>query len=209
MVLRTMSEALYTSTFIDFLDAEVTPNVTYELRLEQTICYANTRVTASIAQQLIKMLKWKYSYWEICEEVFSTFLLILRNKILAYSDYYVELLNAYNTQIDFLDGKKTLTTRGGSTNTTGSATNTNEGTNKRYELPNKTINEGRGNLSNETDTNNEDTSSTEVEELYDETITTKGDVDVVDAKRRYLDLIRNLYSEWAEKCEPCFLGIFS
>lgn len=203
-----MLEALYSKFYKDWLEEDSdTYQQTYELSLFDIL--DDNNVTETNARKLIEMLKLKYSYWEICEDDNDTFLILLTNKILAYRDYYQEIIDAYNTQINFLDGKKTVVTREDDSNGSGSSSGSNSSTGKGYELPNKTINDGLGNLSNANTSTGENENESSYEDHSEGTLTTIGDVDVVDAKRRYLDLIRNIYAEWASKCEDCFLGIFN
>lgn len=165
-------------------------------------------VGSDVASKLVSMLRAQYDYWEICDNDNLIFFNLLVNKIISYKDYYLELLTAYATQINFLDGRKTIISREGTGDGTNHGESTGSSTNQDYLLPNKNINEGLGNLSQQNVNNNSGESDGTSHSEYEDTETRTGDVDVVDAKKRYLDLIRNIYYEWAKKCEDCFIGLF-
>ena len=203
-----MLDALYTMYFKDWLNAEFEEEQqTYASSLYD---YLTDEITShETVTNLIDQLKWQYSFWEICEEDAEVFLTILVNKILSYKDYYLEMLQAYAVEIDFLDGNKTVITREGTGSRNESGESSSDVVDKDYLLPNKSINSGKGNLSQQREGTSGSTSSNDMSNEFEETITTLGAVNVVEAKRKYLDLIRNLYYEWAKRCEDCFLGIYS
>lgn len=203
-----MNDALYTKYFKDWYSSTVTEQSSTTW-LQNLLSDLADITSSEIAPKLVQMLRAKYDYHEICDEDSQIFFNLLINKIITYKDYYMELLAAYNTQINFLDGKKTVVTREDDSNGSGSSSGSNSSTGKGYELPNKTINDGLGNLSNANTSTGENENESSYEDHSEGTLTTIGDVDVVDAKRRYLDLIRNLYSEWADKVYDCFIGLYN
>lgn len=148
--------------------------------------------------KLRDMILDKFRLWEVFVDDKDIFLSEMEAIFARYKDYYEEKITAYETEINFLDGTKTESTYGStSTNTPRTKYQTED-----YDLPrseasinrptSKTINgaiEG-------SDTINTGSSTT-----------SKGG-DVIDLKRRYLDLIRSLYDEFSEKFKPLFIELF-
>lgn len=228
--------------------------------------------------KLKNMFIAKWDIYEVSGETPKTAKLYIDNKFNMYKDYYEELISAYETKIEMLDGKLTsieiddtlsstidtnLTNTGNSSenNThndngndnhfidkqdTYNETNTNEQNKnlnvENYDLPRKTTSENSPstrqvqddttgiNISidrtknshtqdNHTYTNSgtyentiEDT-RTEVgkntkEETKNKTITTKGQENVIELKKKYMELLRNVYLEFVNRFEPCFLSLY-
>lgn len=202
-----MKEASYTKWFGTWLSTEdETRDQVYEDDLIEDLGAIIS--DSSIVNKLVNELRHLYRYWEICDEDNDVFLTLLKDKILSYKDYYLEMLTTYQTQINFLDGRKTTISSYGSSNASNTGSSTSSTTNQDYLLPNKTINSGKGNLSQQNENSNMSGSTNTGNSSYADTKTVTGDVDVVEAKQKMLKLIRNLYYEWAKKCEDCFMGIF-
>ena len=202
-----MKEASFTKYFKTWYLSPISSTST-STWLQNLISDLNDILGSEVSSKLVSMLRAKYDYHEICDEDDAIFFQLLVNKIITYKDYYLELLEAYATEIDFLDGRKSTVSRSGSGS--GSSESSNEGstTSKDYLLPNKDINGGKGNLSQQNEGSSDNSGSSSSSNEYEESVTMVGDVDVVDAKRRYLNLIRNIYSEWADKLYDCFIGLY-
>lgn len=147
---------------------------------------------------LREMISNKFRLWEVFVDDKTVFLPEMVAIFKRYEDYYKEKITAYETQIDFLDGTKTESTYGSTSTNTPRTKYQSE----NYDLPrsetsinrptSKTINGGIEG----SDTINTGSSTT-----------SKGG-DVIDLKRRYLDLIRSLYDEFADKFKPLFIELF-
>lgn len=228
--------------------------------------------------KLKNMFIAKWDIYEVSGETEGTAKLYIKNKFNMYKDYYEELITAYETKIEMLDGKLTSIeikdklsstenkndniNRNGSVDTTDALTKndtktieyedtsketiTNEEivdeTTTNYDLPRKITSENTpsskserdatidtngsdditksGNESEKlsgTDTRKIDTSTqdtetrkgdTTKEETKNKTIITKGQENVIDLKKKYMELLRNVYLDFVEKFEPCFLSLF-
>lgn len=190
-----LMNAVYTMSYMDALTIKPTllDNIVWD--------------TDEHTQKLKDMLYSKFYNWEISGETLQEFQLFLEAKFNQYKDYYAELLSAYETQIDFLEGNKV----------TRSATITDDGenvstpraeiTSENYDLPRTTASQERPSSK----TISKGTNGTDKLEIDNErTIedTTMGG-NVIDLKRKYMDLLRSIYAEFADKFKPCFIDLFT
>ena len=116
----------------------------------------------------------------------------------TYKDYYGEKLTAYETEINFLDGNSITTV----IDETVEATPRTLHENVNYDLPRSDSSIDRP-TSKSTSSVTSGTDKTD----RDATNTIKGG-DVIDLKRRYLDLIRSIYEEFALKFRCNFIEQF-
>ena len=166
-----------------------------------------------------KMVMDMYWNWEIAGETIGEFKNMLSHSFGAIKDYYSELIDAYNTKINMLDGIKTTrkTVRDGQNTdtTTLDTTTTNSGgtTNEGYDLPRSNSAENRPSsktVLNDTRSNKTDGTNTLIKEFGEsKTTTMEGGVNVIRLKDQYMKLIRNVYHECALKLQKCFLDIWS
>lgn len=154
--------------------------------------------------------------YKILEERFSAY-------YARYCYYYDEYLKAYNTTVDMLDGRKTViaydttNTRqeGGSDSTkySGNSKSSSNSESKYYDLPRQSTSENRPSTSQDGTAGDESSSSSTNETAYGHTdsskrggtVTRTGDADVIDLKKRYLQLIQDVYYEFASRFEPLFV----
>ncbi len=120
-------------------------------------------------ERFIETFKSMYFNYEINGETVNDFKLLLENTFTQWKYYYNEMLMAYETKINMLDG-----------------TVIDEET-RNVDLPNRVT-------ANEYDSDKQ----------YR---TTKGG-DVIDLKRRYMNLIRDVYKEFCNKFDTCFIQIY-
>lgn len=189
-----MAVTLKPAYTIFFKDAYVEWNLANETSAFTTESFWLTDRFSELRQMILD----KFRLWEVFVDDKTVFLPEMVAIFNRYENYYQEKITAYETQINFLDGTKTESTYGStSTNTPRTKYQT-----ENYDLPrsetsinrptSKTINGAiEGN-----DTINTGSSTT-----------SKGG-DVIDLKRRYLDLIRSLYDEFADKFKPLFIELF-
>ena len=201
-------EALYTKLYTEWLQTEPIGSTSYAFILDNELKNVYN-IPTDIADKIITMLEDLYWNHEIAYEDDDDFLNSLLHKLNSYKDYYLELITAYQVQINMLDGNKTVITRQGSSSGTSSSENEGSSRNEDYNLPNKTINEGLGNLSSANKGTNANSGSSEESGEYEESITTIGAANVIDLKKKYLDIIHNYIYDWCEHCKVCFLGIYS
>lgn len=215
-----MAYAKYTIVFDDVLDIE--PTLLDNLTLD------TEEHTAKFKTALVS----RWGLYEIGGETIPQFKSFLEHRFNLVKDYYIEKLNAYETQINMLDGAKVVTTTNvveeNTTNTTGSSETTTDNeahdhitsTNNTYDLPRKQVNEGDGYLTSKTTDDRQDDSdyNTKVvgttqndgtaHNTSTGTTTTTGGINVIQLKKDYLDLLRNVYEEFANEFKTCFCLIY-
>lgn len=134
--------------------------------------------TSAHTQEFIQMFIAYWDIYEICAETVESFKIILANTFAVHKNKYIELINAYETKINMLDGVV--------------ITEIDNDTRVNYELPRSATN--KIDVPNSKNTN-------------DKTRTTKGG-NVIELKKEYLKQIRNIYAEFANEFSDCFLHIF-
>ena len=142
--------------------------------------------TEEQTNKFIEVFRAKWDLYDIGGETIELFKSFIDNRFKLKKEYYQQLLNEYETEFNYLDGRKTTTAYYESVNTD----NTN------YDLPRKTGAEGTA------------TTKENVNGTHNYTRTLTGDVDVLDLKSRYLKYIRNIYEDFAEDFKDCFSLIY-
>ena len=150
-------------------------------------------------QALKDMVVAKFYNWEISGETIPEFKLFIKYKFEQYKDYYEEMLDAYETQINFLDGDKRTTEYEDDSVLTPRA----QYESVNYDLPRSDTSINRP-TSKSTNGGVSGTDTTHAEGAR----TTKGG-NVIELKKNYLNMIRNLYEEFASKFKPCFIELWS
>lgn len=163
--------------------------------------------TTAHLEKLKDMIIAKFYNWEISGETLQEFKLFMYYKFQQYKDYYAEKLNAYETEIDFLDGDKRITEEATSASNTETSTPRAKRQTETYDLPrtDSTINRPSdrtisGGIEGDDTVENEGEGSLER--------TTKGG-NVIRLKKEYLDLLQSVYDQFADKFKPCFIDLFS
>ena len=194
--------------------------MTYQeaIEIDPTIAYNLTLDTQEHSEKLQNMIKDRYWNWEIGGETLGEFKAMLSHHFRTIRDYYIELIQAYETKINMLDGRLTSvvvdenTISKDTSSGTLSHTGTNSGDGKNYDLPRSNATENRPSSRNESSatTNTTDTSSgtTDKQGTRDKTVTTTGGENVIELKRSYLNLLRNVWLELVNELSPCFLDLF-
>ena len=137
------------------------------------------------------------AYWniyEICAETTESFKIILANTFVVHRDKYIELINAYETRINMLDGVVIT-----EINNENRIDNSND-LKTNYDLPRSTT-ATRDIPTYKTTLNNSN------ESTYTSSNTTKGG-NQIELKNAYLKQIRNIYAEFVNEFSNCFLHIF-
>ena len=156
--------------------------------------------------KFIKMLKNKWFIYEIGGETIEEFKTYLTTTFNEYIEYYEEMLNAYKTEINMLDGIKTSIAYDETKQQDTSLDNSGTSEDKTFGLPNKTTSTDylteRGTINNTARETFSDTTT------KNHSIQRTGGVNVIELKREYMNLIRNLYSEFADKFQKCFITLY-
>lgn len=149
-----------------------------------------------------------YSY-EIGGETIKEFKDFITNRFKVAKSYYEELIKAYNTKIDMLDGKKTTTSRELRQTVVNSGSDSNSNSNEYYELPRSTASEDKPTTKsksvNQTDYGKTSTTTKDYDNL-----TIKGGINVIELKKGYLDMLRNIQEEFCRKeFMSCFITMYN
>lgn len=179
--------------------------------------------------KLKEMVYAKFFNWEISGETLQEQRLFMQQKFIEYRDYYGEMLDAYEEQIEWLDGVITsekYEEDNGNTRefTAGVVIKTTDTpgavhTTEDYDLPRSASTENRPSSKSVSTPSGNDirtvgpdtTSDKDVTEDtgskdYDRTVKSGNPIE---QKQKMLKLIRNLYSEFAERFRPCFIEMWS
>lgn len=156
----------------------------------------------------------KYMYYEICDTEVGAFIEAVRYVFNERKDYYTKLLESYTKDIDIDDitsksSSRTDTNTGSQTETGSSSSN---GVTKEYDLPHNSVtpssedgyltgkrkNENTGSATDSKTHNNTYVSSNE---SYDNR-------EFIRLKNEYLAHIRDIYEEFTDEFEDCFLHVY-
>jgi hypothetical protein len=201
-----MHYAKYTIVFADVL--KLRPTVL------ENIVMDTSEHTASIQA----MLKSRYYNYEIAGETMGEFQEMLEMRFNQVKDYYIEMLEAYETKINMLDGRKTtrevIDTR--EVNGWSYNNNTQKGSSSSdstyIDLPRSSSTEERP--TNKTANTNNDNSNASNDSKYNtkdtntRTATITGVDSQVELKEKYLKIIKNIWLEFADELKPCFLQLY-
>ena len=190
----------------------------YTIIFRDSLWVTKNRISEILSQfdgtdKLFEMVLSKYALYEIVlGDVFVLYDMF--NDIYnEHSQYYKELLENYNKAYDYAIGNKRRTIRHDhssnekDSNRNASSTDIND----EYDLPNKKVNTPEGYLTGRNKSNISDNSnySEAGENDYDSEVSVIYDNEFLDLKRKYLAQIRNVYSEFAEKFNECFIKVFN
>lgn len=214
--------AQFTTVFVDVL--EENPDILDGLTMD----------TEAHTNAFKDMLIGTYYDYEIAGETIGEFEEMLNMRFKQIKPYYVELLDGYETKIDMLGGRKTTRTVSETKDMKRSGNDTKNGTNsastensesldstkKLTDLPRSDASQNRPTSITEdsTDTSGNTSANGSYEDKGTfsnngtDTLTRTAEVTGVDTqadlKRKYLELIRNVYHEMAMEMKPCFLTLF-
>ena len=189
-----------------------------------------TMSTESRTNSLHSMLHAVYDNKEISGETIPEFQLFLEMKFKQYKDYYEELLDIYESQINW-QGGEILTIEDDTTNTrtrvyTPRAEYRTEETfepsvtttTTNYDLPRSASTENHPTTKSTTSPSGSNVSTTYTGGTSGTDTTADSDtgslsressrVNLVEQKRKMLDLLRNVYKEFADKFRACFLDLY-
>lgn len=156
----------------------------------------------------------KYRYYEICDDSEEVFKQCVFDVFHEYYDYYTQVLTAYKNDISFEDILSRTTTRTDTSSTSENGSVETEGANvhREYDLPNKVVSQQSedGYLTSKDTDSASSSSSNESsrENEYSSDITNTDNREFVRLKQEYLKHIRDIYEEFTNKFEECFLHIY-
>lgn len=209
------------------------------LQANYTMCYADVLTlcpdlldnivwdTTEHTTKLKEMLYAKYFNWEIAGETIQEFRLFMETKFQQYADYYAELLNAYEEEFDWKDGDVETDAYGISKGNTREFTPRTKyretvtpgvvSTTDNYDLPRSASSENRPSSRSVSTPSGNSVTETEGLEGKDTTTDagneshtgTRKHANLVKQRQWYLDSIRNVYAEFAEKFAVCFCNLFA
>lgn len=210
-----MLNAVYTMCYKDVL--ELSPTLLSDIVWD----------TPEHTQKLKDMIYSKFFNYEIAGETIPEQKLFMTMKFNEYKDYYAEKLNAYEQQINWLDGvissdSETITEDKSKTFTPRSEYESVDTprvitTNEDYDLPRSTVSENRPSsksVSTPTGTNTKTTKGISGDDKTDESnditrSTDRKSGNPIEQKEKYLKLLRSVYSEFADKFKVCFITLFN
>lgn len=154
-----------------------------------------------------------YYFYEINDKDEDVFIKCVSDVYDEHKVYFKELLATYNKQYDISTGNKRITTRA-DTSDSNREDNTNLTTSAQtthYDLPNKQVSSPDGYVDdiNKDNGQTSSTSSIDSSNTYNSTVTTSFDNQFLDLKKQYINQLRNVYHEFAERFSDCFLKIYS
>lgn len=148
----------------------------------------------------------KWFNYEISGETIPMFKALIENRFNTLKDYYEELITAYEIKIDMLDGKMVTITRDDTKNDTFNRNVNLNGENKIYDLPRTSLTENKPTQKSDIVNSNVEDSTTN--KTLKQTISKKGGVNVIDLKRDYMKLIRNVYIDFVTNFDTCFIDLY-
>ena len=209
-----MVEAKYTMLYKNWLVAnpELSPLTNYgELLLSYM---SSSSFTSDMASDMIDMLASVYRYYECGTDDNDEMLQFMKDTFDEYKDYYYELITNYKKEYDYALNNKRVITKRDELNINGNTLISNEqdGSNTRYDLPNKVVPSSNWRSTPSDITDNKDSSVNNKdytnETTRDSTTTTEFNNEFIDLKNKYINQIRNLYREFAMKFKDCFYQVY-
>lgn len=185
--------AEYTETFIEFTSRNPT--------FLTDVINASTFNKQDYADEMISVLKGRFNSYEISGETEDLFKQFFTDTFNQWKTYYIEILNSYYDEWKVKDG---ITRNVISRNDVNGSTDTDD-TNTFYDLPHKVTTEAE-NFPDNTTKNKGKTTNSNTNEYSS---TTTDNSNYLTQKARYINMIRNIYNEFASRFEDCFIHLFN
>ena len=192
--------------FVDVLDEEYESIVNPDNKLEPLGYHC-----------LFDEILEKYRYYEICnydDNDVSVFTQLMLDIFHEWKHYFIQLALNYYKEYDYAVGNRKRVMRSDKTtgNRDSSSANVTSDSNKTYDLPHKEVNDttSKGYMTdrNDNDSTSENASNVQTEGTFDSEVETIYDNEFLDLKRKYINQIRNVNDEFADKFSECFIHIF-
>ena len=156
------------------------------------------------------IFKARWNIYECAGFSIEEFKKFIENKFKSWLPYYQELIDDYENRITYQDGIVNSEIHSETYSADGSVdkTDTASRNNVYTELPNKVTNKEYP--SNKDDTNENLVSQQSYEDSHNKgvTITRTGDVNILEQKIKYQKYLRNIYLEFANKFDVCFVLLY-
>lgn len=156
------------------------------------------------------IFKARWNIYECAGFSIEEFKKFIENKFKSWLPYYQELIDDYENRITYQDGIVNSEIHSETYSADGSVdkTDTASRNNVYTELPNKVTNKEYP--SNKDDTNENLVSQQSYEDSHSKgvTITRTGDVNILEQKIKYQKYLRNIYLEFANKFDVCFVLLY-
>lgn len=170
-------------------------------------------VTGIDKNKLLNMIKSIFRYHEIGSDDDDEFYQFMTDVFNENKDYYIDLITNYSKAYDYATNNKRTVSRSDTYSKSANVISSNSGNNEHteYELPNKITDDSYKNApsSISTDDNSGSTSSsTSGNTVGTSTTIYTYDNELLDLKRKYINQIRNVYEEFANKFKECFIMIY-
>ena len=151
-----------------------------------------------------------WGVWEIGGETIGEFEEFMLETLNEHRHYYEQMLDGYDREYDYETGLSDVTTSTttGESDTTGTSATNDKGI--HVDLPNKQIDANDiykypdSGDSNETSTNTIDSTTSKTTGEITRTYNAR----YLDLKRAYLNQVKDLYREYAERFSECFVHLF-
>lgn len=187
-------------------------DLTLEEALEEDATLLNNlqMSTALQTQTFIDIFKARWNIYECAGFSIEEFKKFVENKFKVWLPYFQELINDYENKINYQDGIKSDITHTEMNSGTGQVSKQNAGTrnNVYTELPNKVT------LKEYPTTKDNTTENVSTNESYNDSksksllINKKGDVNILDQKIKYQKYLRNVYLDFVNKFDSCFVLVY-
>lgn len=193
--------AKYTMRYIDFLkDAD------NQKWIDDNIVLSTTERSTMLKDAIRAM----WGVWEIGGETIGEFEEFMLETLNEHRHYYEQMLDGYDREYDYETGLSDVTTSTttGESDTTGTSATNDKGI--HVDLPNKQIDANDiykypdSGDSNETSTNTIDSTTSKTTGEITRTYNAR----YLDLKRAYLNQVKDLYREYAERFSECFVHLF-
>ena len=186
----------------NFLDYSVSITLHNALQVDNTIFGDIIFGSSEQTNELINTIKTMYDYYDIGFSTITMFKRYLTNEINTKKAYYLQILNEYQKEFDYMQGY--VSSQTDSIIESSNSENSNTRENDFIDLPNKitssnyiTSKENSNNSSNANYVNNRSNA-----------INKKGGVNILEQKKQYLKYIRNVYYDFAKDLRNCFAIIY-
>lgn len=210
-----LTVAKFTKLFKDIQDNTILGTFYECLKEEYEDVLSSLEVnTGAGYEPLQNELLEKYRYYEICDNEVAVFVQCLWDIFHEYKHEFIQLATNYYKEYNYEVGNRKRTIRRDTSEGNRDSTSVNVSSNidKKYDLPHKSVSdtEAKGYMTERNDISNTDENASNVQtnSSLDSNVETIYDNEFLDLKRQYLNQIRNVNDEFADKFSDCFIHIF-
>lgn len=193
--------AKYTMRYIDFLK-----DANNQKWVDDNIVLSTTERSSMLKDAIRAM----WGVWEIGGETIGEFEEFMLETLNEHRHYYEQMLDGYDREYDYETGLSDITTSATTSEADSTGTSTTAEKGIHVDLPNKQIDAEDiykypdSGDSNDTNTNTTDNTTSKTTGEIKRTYNAR----YLDLKRAYLNQVRDLYREYAERFSECFVHLF-